>query len=313
MKLLVPNDIHLDIDVPDGVAVVPYDPSAVIPAEHLDADAMVSWGFADQAQRDQAVGMPNLRWVQALAAGPDSILAAGLGPQVTITTGRGFHDRTVAEHALALALAGVRRFPLVLDNHAAHRWDRSLFDSPELRPEGRLTSLIGASVLVWGFGSIGTTLAPLLEAVGATVAGVARSAGTRDGYRVVAEADIEAELGRTDVLVMILPTAPDTTKALNARRLAALPPTSWVVNVGRGSTVDEDALLAALREGRIAGAALDVTAAESLPADSPLWDAPNLIITPHVAGGRPLGAGELTSRNLRKLLAGEPLDNAVAR
>jgi len=83
--------------------------------------------------------------------------------------------------------------------------------------------------------------------------------------------------------------------------------------VGRGSTVDEDALLAALREGRIAGAALDVTAAEPLPADSPLWDAPNLIITPHVAGGRPLGVGELTSRNLRKLLAGEPLDNAVAR
>jgi len=80
-------------------------------------------------------------------------------------------------------------------------------------------------VLVWGFGSIGTTLAPLLEAVGATVTGVARSAGTRAGYRVVTEADIEAELGRTDVLVMILPTAPDTTKALNARRLAALPPT----------------------------------------------------------------------------------------
>jgi phosphoglycerate dehydrogenase-like enzyme len=274
---------------------------------------MVAWGI-EANQRAQVVeDMPNLRWVQALAAGPDNILAAGLGPQVTITTGRGFHDRTVAEHALALALTAVRQFPHVLENQSAHRWDRERFASPELHPGGRLTTLIESSVLVWGFGSIGQTIAPLFEAVGARVTGVARTAGQRAGYPVVAEADIEAALETTDVLVMVLPTSPETTKALNEVRIAALPPTAWVVNVGRGTTVDEDALIAALREGRIAGAALDVAATEPLPPDSPLWDAPNIIITPHIAGGRPVGVGPLVTRNLRAFLAGEPLENVVAR
>jgi phosphoglycerate dehydrogenase-like enzyme len=112
---------------------------------------------------------------------------------------------------------------------------------------------------------------------------------------------------------MILPSTPATTGALDAARLAALPAHAHVVNVGRGSTVDEPALVAALAEGRIAGAALDVTDTEPLPADSPLWDAPNLVLTPHAAGGRPVGADELIAHNVAALLSGRALRNVVER
>jgi phosphoglycerate dehydrogenase-like enzyme len=145
------------------------------------------------------------------------------------------------------------------------------------------------------------------------VRGVARSSGERSGFAVVAEEDIRQELGQTDVLVLILPSTPATAGALDADRLAALPAHAYVVNVGRGSTVDEPALVAALSEGRLAGAALDVTSTEPLPADSPLWNAPNLVLTPHAAGGRPVGADELISANLAALLAGRDLRNVVER
>jgi phosphoglycerate dehydrogenase-like enzyme len=176
-----------------------------------------------------------------------------------------------------------------------------------------VTTLLGARVLVWGFGSIGQTVAPFLEQLGAEVRGVARSAGERSGFAVVAEEDLAGELGHTDVLLMILPSTDATTRALDAGRLAALPEHAYVVNVGRGSTVDEPALVAALCGGGIAGAALDVTSTEPLPADSPLWDAPNLLLTPHAAGGRPVGADELITDNLAALLAGRDLKNVVER
>jgi phosphoglycerate dehydrogenase-like enzyme len=112
---------------------------------------------------------------------------------------------------------------------------------------------------------------------------------------------------------MILPSTPTTRGVLNADTLAALPRHAWVINVGRGDAVDEPALVAALEAGEIGGAALDVTVAEPLPADSPLWDAPNLILTPHAAGGRPLGGQDLLAENLGNLLAGRPLRHLVVR
>jgi phosphoglycerate dehydrogenase-like enzyme len=128
---------------------------------------------------------------------------------------------------------------------------------------------------------------------------------------VVDESHLRDQLAQTDVLIMILPSTPATRGALDADTLAALPAHAWVVNVGRGDAVDEPALMDALRGGRIGGAALDVTSIEPLPADSPLWDTPNLIITPHAAGGRPLGALDLLAENVNALLAGRPLRNVV--
>ena len=130
---------------------------------------------------------------------------------------------------------------------------------------------------------------------------------------MVATGDLADLLPGTDLLINILPATPDTHKIVDASVLALLPAHAWLVNVGRGATVDEDALLAAVRSGRLAGAALDVFDTEPLPPHSGLWDEPNVIITPHAAGGRPLGAAERVRENLDALLAGRPLAHVVSR
>lgn len=297
-----------------GVELVRFASRGPVPEEHRDAEGLVVWAARPEAVAEAARTLPRLRWVQTLTAGPDVALEAGFGPEVQITSGRGLHDGPVAEHALALTLAAVRRIDHVLRAQAAREWRVDLRREGDPRDD-RLDpfTLAGARVLVWGFGSIAARLAPLLRALDAHVTGVATTAGERHGFPVVAQADVDAELARTDVLIMILPALPGTRHALDARRLEILPEHAWVVNVGRGSTVDEAALDAALRSGTIAGAALDVFETEPLPADSPLWDAPNTILTPHIAGGRPLGWQELFADNVRRFLAGEPLRNAVER
>jgi phosphoglycerate dehydrogenase-like enzyme len=313
VKLLLPNSVPLDPALPEGVEAVRYDATAPVPDQHLDAEALVVWGNRADDLRAVAGRMPRLRWVQTLAAGPDVVLGAGFPDDVVVTSGVGLHDRPVTEHALTLVLALLRRLPQAIAAQAEHRWAGELGGLQPLHPEDAVTTLLGARVLVWGFGNIGQHLAPLLRALGAQVRGAGRSAGERSGFPVVAEDELDAELRQTDVLVMILPATEATTHALDAARLAALPRHALVVNVGRGTTVDEPALVAALAEGRIAGAALDVTEVEPLPADSPLWDAPNLLLTPHAAGGRPVGSDELVGANLAALLAGRELRNVVAR
>ena len=313
MKVLLPDSVPLDPALPEGVEAVRYDAGAPVPDEHLDAEVLVVWGNAAADLRAVAGRMPELRWIQTLAAGPDVVLGAGFPDDVLVTSGVGLHDRPVTEHALALVLALLRRLPAAIAAQAEHRWAEELGGLQPLHPEGAVTTLLDARVLVWGFGNIGQNLAPLLQALGAQVRGVGRSAGERSGFPVVAEDRLEAELGQTDVLVMILPATEATTHALDAARLAALPRHALVVNVGRGTTVDETDLVAALTEGRIAGAALDVTEVEPLPADSPVWDAPNLLLTPHAAGGRPVGADDLVAANLEALLAGRELRNVVQR
>jgi phosphoglycerate dehydrogenase-like enzyme len=313
MKLLLPNSLPLDPVLPAEVEAVTYEVAGPVPDEHLDAEALVVWGNSGADLAAVAGRMPRLRWVQTLAAGPDAVLAARFPDDVLITAGTGLHDVPVAEHALALVLALVRRLPAAARAQAEHRWADDLGGLQPLHPDGAVTTLLGARVLVWGFGNIGRHLAPLLRGLGAEVRGVGRSAGERSGFAVVTEDDLPAELGGTDVLLMILPSTAATRHALDAARLAALPAHALVVNVGRGSTVDEAALLAALTEGVIAGAALDVTAREPLPPESPLWEAPNLLLTPHAAGGRPVGAEGLIAANVAALLAGEELRNVVAR
>jgi phosphoglycerate dehydrogenase-like enzyme len=212
-----------------------------------------------------------------------------------------------------MVLAGLRGFHLLAAAQREHHWLGELGGTRVERADGRLETLHGARVLIWGFGSIAESLAPLLTALGAEVTGVARSAGERGGYPVVAVDRLPELLPSTDVLVMVLPHSEANRKALGAELLARLPQRSWLVNVGRGTTVDEDALAGALRAGRITGAALDVFEVEPLPSGSPLWDLPNVIITPHSAGGRPRDAARLVEENLAAFLAGRPMRNVAHR
>ncbi len=311
MKLLLPGTVDLDLDLPTGVEAVVYDVDRPVPGAHLDAEALVVWGNPADQLRDAARRLTRLRWVQTLAAGPDAVLAAGFAPQVTITGGTGLHDVTVAEHALALTLAAARRLHTLVRAQIGHRWAAELGGLQPVHEPGAFRTLRDARVAIWGFGGIAATLAPLLAALGAHVTGIARTAGERHGFGVVTAADLPRLLPGTDVLIMILPATADTERALNAEVLALLPPHAWLVNVGRGATVDEGALLAALRAGRLAGAALDVFAAEPLPPGSGLWDEPDVIVSPHAAGGRPIGAARRISENLAALRAGRPLSHPV--
>ncbi len=312
--VLLPSSIALSPALPDGVRTATYDVGQPVPDTLADADALVVWGNATAELADAARRMGRLRWVQTLAAGPDQVLSAGFAPHVRITSGRGLHDGPVAEHALALVLAAARRLPELVRAQDQHRWAAELGGMQRLPHEGgEFRSLAGARVLVWGFGSIAARLAPMLTVLGAQVIGVASRPGERAGYPVITPAEVPEALPGTDVLIGILPATPATRRVIDARVLGRLPRHAWVVNVGRGTTLDEDALLTAIREHRIAGAALDVFETEPLPTDSPLWDEPQVLITPHAAGGRPVGADTLLQDNIASFVRDEPLRNLVTR
>lgn len=315
MKLLYPTSLKLDVQSLEGfsVALHPYDVKAAsIPDEHLDADVLVTWTNSAANLKDAAARMKQLRWIQSLAAGPNDVLSAGFDTsRVTVTTGSGLHDRTVAEHALGLLLGAARRFYEMRDYQLRGEWPGHLGGPQPDRPKDAFRTLRDARVLVWGFGNIAKALVPSLLALGSHVKGVARSRGVRDGIEIYAEDDLPSLLPETDALVMILPGSDSTRHALNADRLKLLPKHAWVCNVGRGTSIDEDALADALEQGRIGGAALDVFETEPLPAPSRLWRAPNCIVSPHAAGGRPQDAEALIAYNLRRFNAGQPLKNVI--
>ncbi|MGW6129687.1 phosphoglycerate dehydrogenase [Cellulomonas sp. NPDC055163] len=311
--VLIPTGLDLDPTLPDDVEAAWYDPREPVPEEHVDAEVLVVWASPAHVLEDAARRLHRLRWVQTFAAGPDAVLGAGFADDVVVTSGRGLHDDPVAEHTLALVLAGVRALPDLVRAQDEHRWARELSGNHPGRPADALRTLSGAHVLVWGFGSIAARFAPLLTALGAHVTGVATTAGERAGYPVIAASEVGRALPGTDVLVAILPATEATRHAIGADVLAQLPRHAWVVNVGRGSTLDEAALLDALRGDRLGGAALDVFETEPLPADSPLWSERRVIVSPHAAGGRPVDPGGLLTENLALFVAGRPLRNTVTR
>ncbi|CAK7262838.1 hypothetical protein SEPCBS119000_000188 [Sporothrix epigloea] len=314
MKLLYPTSLKLDVSSIEGFSVelYPYDVSQPFPDEHVDAEILVTWTNTADNLKDGAKRLTKIRWIQSLAAGPNDVLNAGFdASKIAITTGSGLHDHTVAEHTLGLLLVAARRFYEMRDYQLQSKWPGHLGGPQPDRPQGKFTTLRDANVLVWGFGNIAKRLTPSLIALGAKVKGVARHAGVRDGIEVVGEDQLPALLPKTDALVMILPGDESTRNALSAERIAQLPAHAWIVNVGRGMSVDEAALEAALNEDRLGGAALDVFETEPLPESSGLWKAKNVVVSPHAAGGRPQGAETLIAENLRRFLAGQSLKNVI--
>jgi phosphoglycerate dehydrogenase-like enzyme len=316
MKLLYPNTLNIDEASISGFPTVTlhqYDAKApTIPSDLLDATVLVTWSNSPANLAFAAQNMPNLRWIQSLAAGPNDVLSAGFDrSRVVVASGSGLHDATVAEHTLALLLCAARRLHEMRDFQRQGKWPGHLGGPQPDREPGTFRTLRDARILVWGFGNIAKKLTPLLLALGAKVTGVARSAGVRGGVQVFGEDKLPELLPQTDALVMILPGDETTKHALNRERLALLPRHAWVVNVGRGMSVDEDALYEALEEERIGGAALDVFETEPLPEGNKLYGAKNLVLSPHAAGGRPQGAEALIVDNLRRFLAGQELRNRI--
>lgn len=241
-----------------------------------------------------------LKWVQLPFAGIGPFLPH-LDDRVVWTCGKGVYARPVAEHVVTLALAGLRDLHRFIP---AHTWgDRT----------GR--NLIGATVTILGGGGIAEALIELLQPFRCTINVVRRSAKPLAGVdRVLTQAELPEVLPTTDVLVVAWALTPETEGAVNASVFEALPNHAWLVNVGRGSHVNHDDLVAALESGSIGGAGLDVTEPEPLPDDHALWQQPNCIITPHVGNTAEMGLPLLADRiedNVRRFLAGDELVGAV--
>lgn len=304
MKILIPTSVSLDeskLGLTSEDQLVSYDPTVNISSDDYDADVIVAWANTNEQLQDAAAHLNQVKLVQALLAGPDQARAAGFCDEAIIASGSGLHSLTVAEHALALTLNFIRFLPVLVEEQEKSHWASELGGAQELYPAGEVTTLLNANVLIWGFGSIGQETARLFKAFGSKVTGIARHAGERNGFPVITEDQMGEYLPETDVLVMILPNSDSTAEVLNAEVLQQLPSRAYVINVGRGSTVNEADLMEALNTDGIAGAALDVVSEEPLPSDNPLWGTKNLVITPHAAGGRPVNPEELIAHNLEAL------------
>lgn len=254
----------------------------------------------------------NLRWLCSDFAGVEKYLPDGLWPRpdCLLSNASGAYGPTISEHIIMVLLMLLRRMPEYSADLARRKWT---YYAP-------VRSIIGSRVVLLGTGDIGRHTARRLKGLGAAVTGVCRSGKSGDPAfdQVVPISELDSVLPQADALVMALPATPETAGILSRERIDLLPPSAYVVNVGRGSTVDQETLAEALRAGRIAGAALDVMTPEPLPEDHPLWSCPNTIITPHISGNMSLGltcdlAVELFCGDLRRYAAGERLHNLVDR
>lgn len=250
-----------------------------------------------------------LRWMHFLTAGREGFEAVGLPGHLVVTEPAGAVAPTVAEHAMALLLALARQVPAML-SHQAHRdWSRVGVSS-------RARSLEGQTLAIVGFGQIGREVARRAGAFGMRSVAVTRSPKTDpllDACHGLSE--LHATLGQADAVVIALALTAGTRHLFGADTLAACKPGALLVNVARGGIIDQAALKAALERGHLGGAGLDTVDPEPLPADDPLWDAPNLIISPHFAGGASLASRLRLARgaadNLERLIAGETLVHRV--
>jgi len=247
-----------------------------------------------------------LRYVQSIGAGTDQFPRQGLADRgIRLASAQGVNANAVAEHAMALLLALTRRLPEARDNQARQVW-RGMIGEPAERE----AELAGKTLLIVGLGRIGGRLARLARAFEMRVVGLrADPAKGAQGAEAVHGLDaLPGLLAEADCLALACPLTPATEKLIDAAALARLKPGALVINVARGRVVDEPALIASLRSGRLAGAALDVTATEPLPADSPLWRMANVLITPHTAGETRAyedNVLDILQQNLARLWRGE--------
>jgi phosphoglycerate dehydrogenase-like enzyme len=281
-------------------------------------------GRADEGCRtaDVAFGQPNaqdiiasttLRWVHLTSAGyarfdRDDVRSALAARDAVLTNSSWVYDNPCAQHVLAMMMCHNRRLDsAAIDQHSHKSWIYK-----ELRP--RMRVLDGQSVLIVGMGAIGRRLVELLAPYRVRIESVRRRVRGDEPVPTYASAELDRLLGQFEHVVNLLPSSPGNEKIFNADRFARFREGAAFYNVGRGDTVDQPALIAALESGRVAGAYLDVTTPEPLPPDDPLWRAPHCLITPHVAGGLQDELARLVDHfleNFRRFTSGRELINRI--
>ncbi len=277
----------------------------------LVAEAEVMLDVDRVTDRDLAHQAPRLQWIQLSSSGVGQIVSRmGLGDRpVVVTNAAGLHATPLAEFVLFAMLYFAKRMPRVLVDQRRHHWERFALDT-----------LPGKTLGIVGFGQVGRAIAKLARPAGLHILAVRRTVASPagdpspspDADLVYPPSGLGTVLGKSDYVALIVPLTPETAGLLGKAQLALMKPGAVLINVGRGQLVDEAALVEALQSGHLAGAALDVFAQEPLPASSPLWDLPNVLVTPHsmsTALDENARLVDLFCDNLRRYLAGEVLCN----
>lgn len=255
-------------------------------------------------------GLSNIRWCASSYAGIAPYLEPGVLPEgCQLTNGAGSYGVTISEHIVMMALMLLKQMPRYGEIIRNREW----------RHDVEIRSIYGSRVTVLGTGDIGKYTAKRMKGMAAkTVIGMNRSGRCDEPAfdRIITKEELDGVLPETDILVLAMPETKETRGTLSKERIALLPEHAIVINVGRGSAIDQEALMEALNSGKLAGAALDVVMPEPLPKDHPLWETRNTIITPHISGNMSLEhtreeSVDLFCANVERYIAGEPLAHAV--
>jgi D-2-hydroxyacid dehydrogenase (NADP+) len=281
--------------------------AAEVVGDLSDIDAMIMFGI--EIRDPMLSGAPQLKWIQSLATGVDHFLRCpSLKSDVVITSGRGIHGAPMREQVLYMMLAISRDAKRQVEDHQHRIWQRRLW-----------STLHGKTAVIVGTGIVGSAIGEMLKALGMRAVGVSRSPRQAAGFDDIMPADRLADAAaKADYLINVLPASADNNGLFGSEVFGAMKTSAYYISAGRGQTVDEAALIDALKGHRIAGAALDVFQTEPLPPDSPFWGLPNVFITPHV-GGYVVEYEDfimpLIVDNMRLFLAGRPneMQNIVAR
>jgi phosphoglycerate dehydrogenase-like enzyme len=312
-KVLVPERVVDELtpriyDVAPTCAVVAVTSEGEVQGQLGDAEVLLLrwWGLSCEGFQRVVAETSSLRWIHTISAGVDHVLFPFLvESDILLTSASGVYDVPIAEMVLAYMLLVVKRMPEFLGQQMAHHWHR--LDLRELR---------GLTVGVVGLGSIGTEVARLVGAFGMRVVATKRhpERGAEAADLVLPPERLHDLLAQSDFVVITAPITHETHHLIDAQALAQMNPDAWLINIARGAVVDEAALVRALQEGSIGGVCLDAFGEEPLPEDSPLWDLPNVMITPHNSWSSPHlqeRSARLFLENLRRCMAGEPLLNVV--
>lgn len=270
------------------------------------AEALLVWDFRSTELRDAWYRADKLRWVHVAGAGVDAVLFPELiESAVTVTNSRGVFDRSIAEYVLGLMLLFAKDFRRSVELQRRREW---------MHRETEM--LAGSKLLVVGAGPIGRMISRQARCIGMETSAVARTSRSEDADfgRVFSSEQLDKALPDADYVVIAAPLTDQTRGMFGAAEFERMKPSARLINVGRGAIVDEPALIEALREGRIAGAALDVFLEEPLPEQSPLWDMPQVVVSPHMSGdfvGWLEALGELFVENFRRWERGDELLNVV--
>lgn len=256
-------------------------------------------------RQDTLSKIPNLKWLQVSSAGVNHLPLEDLAARnIILTNVRGMHGDCISEYIITMMFALSRHLPQMLDNQKIKTWSRI--------GQGMLK---GKTLGIVGLGGIGLVLAKKAAALEMKVIGLRNSDRPADNVeKIYGNKDLKEFLGASDFVALCCPLTPETTNLIDAHQLAAMKPTAYLINIARGQVVNEPALIEALKNKVIAGAALDVFWQEPLPQDSPLWELDNAILTPHIAGDMidyTERAAEIFINNLERYINGQPLKGQV--